>query len=206
MNRSRLNRSAIVSTAIEIADEQGLAAVTLRGIATRLGVHVTSLYNHVPTKEAVFDEMIKELVVQAKLPTGDLAWQDWVRQFAAAMRALVRKHPGAFEVLHYAPAQGERAGEAYEAAFAAFRDGGFDPVAAYNAVKATTLAVLGAMLEDTARMRSGARRSDVSTLPAERFPRVHEAARVADDADTYAYLIDVLVDGLAANLRSGGVA
>jgi AcrR family transcriptional regulator len=204
MNRSRLNRSAIVSMAIEIADEQGLAAVSLRGIATRLGVHVTSLYNHVPTKEAVFDEMIKELVVQAKLPTGELAWQDWVRQFAAAMRALVRKHPGAFEVLHYAPAQGERAGEAFETAFAAFRAGGFDAVSTYNAVKATSLAVLGAMLEDTARMRSGARRSDVSALPAERFPRVHEAAGVADDADSYAYLIDVLVDGLAANLHNSG--
>ena len=200
MKKARLNRTVIVSAAIEIADEQGVAAVTLRGIATRLGVHVTSLYNHVPTKEAVFDEMIKELVVQAKLPTGTLAWQDWVRQFAAAMRALVRKHPGAFEVLHYAPAQGERAGEAYEAAYAAFRAGGFEPVAAYNAVKATTLAVLGLMLEDTARMRSGARRSDVSKLPAERFPGMHEAARVADSADTYSYLIDVLVDGLAANV------
>ena len=78
--------------------------------------------------------------------------------------------------------------------------GGFEPVAAYNAVKATTLAVLGLMLEDTARMRSGARRSDVSKLPAERFPGMHEAARVADSADTYSYLIDVLVDGLAANV------
>jgi hypothetical protein len=46
----------------------------------------------------------------------------------------------------------------------------------------------------------------VSKLPAECFPHVHEAARVADDADPYSYLIDVLVDGLAVNLRSGGSA
>jgi len=202
MNRPRLNRTEIVSSAIRIADEKGLAAVTLRGIAASLGVHVTSLYNHVPTKEAVFDEMIRALVVKAKLPTGTLTWQDWVRRFAAAMRALAHKHPGAFEAFHYAPAQGERAGEAFEAAFAAFRAGGFDTVSAYNAVKATSLAVLGLMLEDTARVRRGARRSDVSKLSAERFPNVHEIARVADDADTFSYLVDVLIDGLAARPRS----
>lgn len=201
MNKPRLTRTAIASTAIRIADEKGLAAVSLRGIAARLGVHVTSLYNHVPTKEAVFDEMIKALVAEAKLPTGSLSWQDWVRRFAAAMRALAQKHPGAFEVFHHAPAQGERAGEAYEAAFAAFRAGGFHAVSAYNAIKATGLAVLGLTLDDAARARSGARRSDVSKLSAERFPHVHEAARVADDADTFSYMIDVLVDGLAASLR-----
>lgn len=201
MNRPRLNRTAIVSTAIRIADEKGLAAVTLRGIATRLGVHVTSLYNHVPTKEAVFDEMIKALIVQAKLPTDAVAWQDWVRRFAAAMRTLAHKHPGAFEAFHYRPAQGERAAEAFEVAFAAFRTGGFDAVSAYNAVKSTVVAVLGLMLEETARVR-GLQRTDVSKLSAERFPRVREVDRVADDADTFAYLIDVLIDGFAASLRT----
>jgi AcrR family transcriptional regulator len=160
------------------------------------------LYNHVPTKEAVFDEMIGALVVQAKLPTGVLTWQDWVRRFAAAMRTLAHEHPGAFEAFHYAPAQGERAAEAFETAFATFRAGGFDTVSAYNAVKATSLAVLGLMLDDTARERQGARRSDVSKLPAERFPHVHEMAHVADGADTFSYLVDVLIDGLAARLPS----
>jgi AcrR family transcriptional regulator len=202
MTRSRLSRKEIVSTAIRIADEKGLAAVTLRGIATRLGVHVTSLYNHVSTKEAVFEEMIRGLLVQAKLPTEVLAWQAWVRQFAAAMRKLAHRHPGAFEVFHYAPAQGERAAEAFEAAFAAFRAAGFDTVSAYNAVNTTSLAVLGVMLEETARVRRGARRGDVNELPVERFPHVHEVARVVDQADTFSYLVDVLIDGLAARLRS----
>lgn len=118
------------------------------------------------------------------------------------MRALTGKHPGAFEAFHYAPAQGERAGEAFETAFAAFRAGGFDTVSAYNAVTATSLAVLGLMLDDTARARKGARRSDVSQLSAERFPNVHEIARIVDEADTFSYLVDVLIDGLAAHLRS----
>lgn len=201
MKGPRISRTGIVATAIQIADEKGLAAVTLRGIAARLGVHVTSLYNHVPTKEAVFDEMVKALLVEAKLPAGGVSWQDWVRRFTTAMRALARKHPGAFEAFHHAPAQGEQAAEAFEAAFAAFRSGGFDAVSAYNAVKATVVAVLGLVLDDTARFRSGARRTDVSGLSAERFPHVHEAARVADEADPFSYLVDVLIEGFGASLR-----
>ena len=107
-----------------MADEEGLAAVTLRGIAARLAVHVTSLYNHVPTKEAVIDEMVNALLAEARLPTGRIGWEDWVRQFAAGMRALGRKHPGAFEAFHHGPATGERAAEPFEAGFAAFRSGG----------------------------------------------------------------------------------
>ena len=201
MHAPRLNRASIVTTAMQIADEKGLAAVTLRGIAARLGVHVTSLYNHVATKEAVIDEMVRALVVEASLPQGAVAWQDWVRRFTAAMRTLAQKHPGAFEAFHYAPAQGERAAEAFETAFAAFRSGGFDTVATYNAVKATVVAVLGLVLDDTARVRSGARRTDVSGLPADRFPHVHEVARVVDQADTFAYLIEVLIEGFDASQR-----
>lgn len=45
MTRYRLSRKENVSTAIRIADEKGLATVTLRGIATRLEVQVILLYS-----------------------------------------------------------------------------------------------------------------------------------------------------------------
>jgi AcrR family transcriptional regulator len=199
--RRRLSRGNIVAAAIRIADEKGFAAVTLRGIAASLGVHVTSLYNHVPTKEAVVDEMVKVLLAEADLPTGVLRWQDWVRKFAAAMRELARRHPGAFEAFHYGPAQGEPAAEAFEAAFAAFRSGGFDAISAYSAFKATVVAVLGLVLDDPV-IRHGAKyRTDVSGLPPERFPHVHEADRVAAEADTYTYMIESLIDGFSMRKR-----
>jgi AcrR family transcriptional regulator len=205
MPKPRLNRTSIVAAAIQMADEQDLAAVTLRGIASRLGVHVTSLYNHVPTKEAVLDEMIRAMIAEAKLPKGKLAWKVWVRRFAAAMRALARKHPGAFEALHYGPAQGERAAEAFEAAFSAFRSAGFDAVSAYGAVKATTIAVLGFILEERTPSRASRTRTDLSELTIERFPYLHEIDRAIAKADTFGYLIDALIDGFSAN-RTQGVA
>jgi AcrR family transcriptional regulator len=206
MSSPRLNRTQIVAAATKMADEKGLESVTLRGLAARLGVHVTSLYNHVPNKEAVLDDVVECLIVEANLPTEAVTWEDWVRSFAAAMRAVARKHPGAFEALHHRPAQGPRAAETFEAALEAFRSAGFDVASAYGAVKATTVAVLGLVLEDLVRLRTPGLRTDMSALPASRFPRLHEADVVAADADNFAYLIEALIDGFAASLRRSGAA
>lgn len=198
----RLSRENIVAVAIEMADEEGLASVTLRGIAERLAVHVTSLYHYLPTKDAVLDEMILALLAEAKLPTGRIAWQDWVRQFAAGMRELGRKHPGAFEAFHHGPAKGERAAEPFESGFAAFRSAGFDAASTYGAVKATVVAVLGHVLEDTVPARNrAAARTNVGELPIERFPQVHAINRVAGKTDTFAYLVEALIAGFAAKLK-----
>jgi AcrR family transcriptional regulator len=181
-----------------MADRDGLEAVTLRRLAARLRVHVTSLYNHVPTKEAVLDGIVEHLIEEAELPTGEMRWEEWVRRCAAALRAIARKHPGAFAVLHHRPIQGPQAALWAEAGLAAFRAGGFGPARAYGALKSTTLAVLGLVLDDLAGMRSPGLSTDLSTLPFERFPRIHEAGAVVGKADVWSYLIETLIRGFAA--------
>lgn len=198
MGRPRLTRDRILSTAIQLADREGLEAVTLRRLATRLGVHVTSLYNHVPTKEAVLDGMVENLIEEAKLPAGEMKWEEWVRRFAAAIRSVARKHPGAFAVLHHRPIQGPHAALWAEAGLAAFRSAGFSPAQAYAAVKSTSLAVLGLVLDDLAGLRTPGLSTDLSALPTEDFPRLHEAGAVAGKADAWSYLIETLIRGFAA--------
>lgn len=202
MAKEKLSKSKVVATAIRIADEHGLAAVSLRGIGNRLGVHVTSLYNHVPTKDAILDGMVRALVDEAGLPVGPITWQEWVRGFAGAMRALGHRHPGAFEAFHHVPAQGTRAAESFEAGFAAFRSAGFDAAATYSAVKSTVVAVIGLVIDDTARARNPGGRTDVTALPAESFPMIHEIDRVAGTTDAFDYLVNTLVAGFEANRRT----
>ena len=199
----RLSRENIVAIAIEIADEDGLDSVTLRGIAARLAVHVTSLYNHVPDKEAVLDEMREALLAEARLPTGRLDWEDWARQFAAGMRALGRKHPGAIAAFHHGPAKGEGSAEPFESGFAAFRAAGYDAATTDNAVKALVVAVLGYILEDTLPLRrKKAARTDIRGLPIERFPNVHAMNRVAGRTDTFGYLVEALIAGIASTRKA----
>jgi len=197
--KPQLTRESIVATAIVIADAEGLDAVSLRGIAKQLGVHVTSLYNYLPTKEAVLEEMMLALLGDAELPTGQLDWQQWVKAYALAIRELARRHPGAFQLFQRSSAQGERAMESLDSAIAAFRSGGFDPLSTACAIRTTNLLVLGLVMDDLARHQYGDDETRVDELPIGRFPNIDELRNVDESADAFSYLLDVLIDGLEAN-------
>ena len=197
-----LSRTRILECALDVADRDGLEAASLRRIAAELGVHVTSLYNHVPTKDALLDGMVEEIVVEAKVPVGDVGWEEWVRAFVGGMARVAVEHPGSFAVLLHRPVQSPRATEAFESALAAFRAEGLDAVQAYAAVKSVVFAVLGCCLE-LAGLRHGDRpETDVTSLDWQRFPQLHEVSRVAGDVDLAATLTEVLVAGLAQQLPS----
>lgn len=91
--RAGLSASAIVAAAIEIADADGLAAVSMSRVAERLGYTPMSLYRHVPSKEdllaLVQDAALGDPPPEAP-PTGD-GWRAglaaWARDVAAAYRA-----------------------------------------------------------------------------------------------------------------------
>lgn len=178
-----------------------MEAVSLRRIASKLGVHVTSLYNHVATKEAVVDGIVQHLMRAAKLPEKVSGWKNWVRQFADGLRAVARKHPGAITAFHHRPVQGPEAARFPELGLQSFRAAGFDISEAYSAVKLTILAVLGLLLEDVLRSKGRRIKTDLRALPQERFPQAHQLRKMRAKPDVWAYTIDTLVAGLAANLR-----
>lgn len=196
-----LTRDRILQCALEVADRDGLEAASLRRVATELGVHVTSLYHHVPTKEALLDGIVEELLGRADLPLGDLPWQDWVRRFVDEVAGLARSHAGAFAVLMRRPVQGPRSTATFEAGLAAFHRAGLDAAGAYAAVKSVSLAVLGCCMEQ-AYAASGAEElmTDLSGLSASEFPLVHAATAASDGVDLVGTLREVLVAGLAARL------
>src|ERR1700739_4989312 len=199
--RRPLTRTRIIATAIALADREGLAAVSLRRIASRLGVHVTSLYNHVPTKEAVLDGIVEHLMCAANLPEKVSGWEDWVRQFADGLRAVARKHPGAITAFHHRPVQGPKAARFPEAGLESFRAAGFDISEAYSAVKSTALLVLGVLIEEVLSSKGRRAKTDLRALPPELFPQAHQLRKIAGKPDVWTYTIDTLVAGLAANLR-----
>lgn len=176
-------------------------AVSLRRIASKLGVHVTSLYNHVPTKEAVVDGIVEHLMKAANLPEKVSDWEEWVRQFANGLRAVARKHPGAITAFHHRPVQGPEAARFPELGLQSFRAAGCDISEAYSAVKLTTLAVLGLLLEDVLRSKGRRLKTDLRALPLELFPQAHQLRKMRPKPDVWAYTIDTLVAGLAAKLR-----
>ncbi|HEX5203588.1 TetR/AcrR family transcriptional regulator [Paractinoplanes rhizophilus] len=86
-------RDQVVDAAIRVADTEGLAAVTIRRVATEIGAGAMSLYTYVPDKDRLLDLMVDR--VGATMPatpvTGD--WRADLLALAGAQRSLMRAHP-----------------------------------------------------------------------------------------------------------------
>jgi len=199
-----LTRERILETAAAMADREGFEAVTLRRIAGELGVHVTSLYNHVPTRDAVTDGVVELLMEEAKLPAAPVDWEEWVRCFFAAMEALAVAHPGAFTALERRPVQGPRAAASFEVALAAFARAGFGPADAYSAVKATALTALAVGLEQSLAARGATAETAIGELPPDRFPQLRSLGELTDPGPAWAFSLETLVAGLRAQLALRG--
>lgn len=199
-----LSRERIVDCAIELADRDGLDAATLRRIANELGVHVTSLYNHVATRDAVTTGIVDTLVERADLPMSPVDWEEWVRAFVAAVGEIAVRHPGAFVALQRRPVEGAKATESFEAALEAFERAGLDPAGAYGAVKATTHVALSIGVERALWHRGAEAETAVEQLPADRFPHVHALLGQSDPEAAWAFSIETLIAGLRAQIGGRG--
>jgi AcrR family transcriptional regulator len=199
-----LTRDRILQTAVRIADRSGPDAVTLRRIAAELHVHVTSLYNHVPTREAVTDGIVEVLLDEAKLPmanpTAPISWETWVRRFFDAMGTIAATHPGAFTALQQRPVQGPRATASFEVALDAFVHAGFTPAEAYGAVKTVALLAVIVGVERSMVARGEMPETHLDDLPADAFPMTRSIAPVGVPEEAWDFSLETLIAGLRAQL------
>ncbi len=94
-SRAPLSRERVLRAAIDLADESGLDAFTMRKLGQRLGVEAMSLYNHVANKDDILDGMLDLVVGEIDLPTGDVDWRVAMRRRAASAREVFERHPWA---------------------------------------------------------------------------------------------------------------
>ena len=78
--------------AIDLADEQGIGAVTMRAVAARLGVEAMSLYNHVKNKDEMLDGMIDLVVEEIDLPADTDDWREAMRCRAVSAHEAFARH------------------------------------------------------------------------------------------------------------------
>ncbi len=108
MGRSAgLTPERVVAVAAELADQHGLASLTLAQVAARLGVKLPSLYNHVDglpgLQRAITALALAELRAALAEATIGRARDDAVLALAGAYRAYVLAHPGRYAAIVRAP-------------------------------------------------------------------------------------------------------
>ena len=195
--RRPLSAERVLDAAVQVADKQGIDALTMRRLAEVLDVHPTSIYNHLASKEAILAGLAERLIEEAALPMAFAQWQDWVRSFAVAMRRIALEHPGAFAVFTRVPATGETSTRHVEAALEAFRRAGFSAADARDAVSGVALAVMGLALNELPGAGPAPAVVAPERLP-ERYPRLSEALALGEpEPDTmWTLIIESLIRGL----------
>jgi len=196
-----LTRDSIVETAIAIADRDGFDAATLRRIAGELGVHVTSLYNHVETRDAVTDGIVERLIEEADLPVEPVGWEQWVRCFVGNLGEVAERHPGAFVALQHRPVQGAQATATFEVALAAFARAGLTPEDAYGALKATAFVAISIGIEKSLASAGVLAETHLEELSPAEFPHVYAIGDTESGDEAWSFTLETLVSGLRAQVR-----
>jgi AcrR family transcriptional regulator len=119
-----LTRDQVLDTALALAEDQGLDAVSMREVARRLGVTPMALYRHVGDKQALLDGVVERLLDELPAPDPSLPPEERLRAFARALRETARRHPVAFGMLLRRPATTPASLRARERVYVALRDAG----------------------------------------------------------------------------------
>lgn len=95
---ARVSRREVVAAAVELADEQGVARLSMRAVAKALGVGTMTLYSHVPGRQELIDLMIESAYAELDLPGADLGWRPALETYARGHWAMFRAHPWLLDI------------------------------------------------------------------------------------------------------------
>jgi TetR/AcrR family transcriptional regulator, tetracycline repressor protein len=103
-----LSLDRIVTATLELVDEQGIGAATMRAVSARLGVRSMSLYRYVQDRDELFDAVVERIVNElADDPAVQLhpvaGWRPYLAGMAHGVRRYARAHPHAFPLVATRP-------------------------------------------------------------------------------------------------------
>jgi AcrR family transcriptional regulator len=140
---AQIDRAAILAASLELADEQGLAAVTMHAVADRLGVTPMALYRHVANKADLLDGVVERILLDVPLPDPGDGWADRLSALARGTRAAALRHPQIFPLLLQRAAVTPGARRTREVVYAALREAGLAEDDVVQMERLLVTAVLG---------------------------------------------------------------
>lgn len=198
-----LSRGGICAAALEIIDADGLPALSMRKLASALGVQVASLYSHVKTKDDLLDEIGNEIMAQVDVSgfsTGD--WRQGVVTWARSYRAALRAHPNMVPVLASGPGRRETALQRADAVHGGLVGAGWPPRHATLIGASTKYLVLGAAMASF-----GQGFADDVQIYVDRYPHLDQAHRLRANAeeidhDAFELALTAFLNGLESLYRT----
>lgn len=202
-----LTADAIVRTAIALADDEGLASVSMRRIGAELEVEAMALYHHFANKASLLDAVVEEIATsEPAVEFTESSWRDGLRRYARAQLDSLSEHPNLIELVMSRPAVTSGNLDLLERLVDFLCDAGFPARRALDMVYVVNELVLMHAALDVGFGRSEAPHGEkgqddrLAGASAEAFPRLAEAARAGHDRSPTArfeFALDALITGFA---------
>ena len=209
--RTRLSKDVVVQRGLALADAEGLDALTIRRLATELGVTPMALYWHFRNKEellaALGDQVWRELDTDIDLAAP---WYVQMRGLLASLLHILRSHPAASQLILEGEKQSYAALVAIETALGVLHRGGFDAEHATEIARSALWT--GLMLVMSEGFKPGLTEAErveeqrlarvrLALLPPGRFPHIVEAAEPMSSCEPdihYKLGVDLFIAGVRA--------
>jgi AcrR family transcriptional regulator len=156
----QIDRAAVLAASLAIADEEGLAAVTMAAVARRLAVTPMALYRHVHDKADLLDGLVERLLDELPRPAPDVPWDERLAALGRGLRRTARRHPAVVPLLLQRPAATSAARGTRDEVVAALRAAGVPAPATARLERIIATMVLGFVVsEATGRFAAHSRRT-----------------------------------------------
>jgi AcrR family transcriptional regulator len=210
-----LSAERVVDAALEVLDDGGPTALSVRAVAARLGVRPNALYTYVASRRALEGAVVERVLADADLSllaAADRTWRERLVDFAESLRAHLLRHPAVSLLMLTAPMDGPAALTVGEGLIGSLHEAGLPIPDAARAAWALIVQVVGAVALEVAETdgippldgehdRIEARRAALSQVPAQFWPLAAATVDIAaqwNSSAQFRWSIERLLDGFAA--------
>ncbi len=182
VRRAPLSRDQVLRAAVALADENGVAALSMRKLGEAVGVEAMSLYNHVASKADLLDGMVDVVFSEIGLPAGDVGWKIAMRQRAISARKVLGRHRWAIGLMESRKSPGPATLRHHDAVLGCLRQAGFSIGMTAHAYSLLDSYIYGFALQeaslpfDTAEETPEVAQEIAGLLPADAYPYLAEFA------------------------------
>jgi len=216
--RSPLSRERVLAGAVALADRIGVESLTIRKLATELGVKPMTIYHHVANKEAIIDGMVDIVFAEIDAPPTDVDWKSAMRHRAQSARTVLARHRWAAPLMESRTNPGPATLSHHDAVIECFRRGGFSWEMTGHAYALIDSYIYGfALQEANLPAMSGDDLGELAGTILEAFPvgdyphlmeftAEHIMQPGYDFRSEFAFGLDLILDGIEATARQDGSA
>jgi AcrR family transcriptional regulator len=206
--RTPLSKERVLRTALTLADEGGLEALSMRKLGQALGVEAMSLYNHVANKDDIWGGIVELVLGEIELPPDGADWKTAIRTCAISAHDALVRHPWAASLMMRAPAAGPARMRWMESLLGTLREAGFSADLTHHAYHALDSHITGftlwqvSMPFETREELTDMAHDFLRNFPGDEYPYMleHIEQHLAESSpgapSEFEFGLDLILDGL----------